>query len=184
MLSSTDIHQALKMGRIKLNPLYEKCIQPASVDIHLSAHFRFYKEGDYAIDLHDDIESLLVDGFADMQGRFAVAPKQFVLAATIEIVGLNKEVVARIDGKSSIGRSGLFVQNAGFIDPGFEGTLTLEFFNATDHPIIVHYGDEIGQIAFFNLVTATEYGYGDPNLQSRYQGQTEPTGSRYGRGRF
>ena len=113
---------------------------------------------------------------------FVIHPGEFCLGRTMEWVELPDDVVARIEGKSSLGRLGLIVHaTAGFIDPGWKGTLTLELNNLTRVPIRLHPGLPIAQLSFMALDAPAEHPYGSPELGSHYQGQTAATESRYGR---
>jgi dCTP deaminase len=111
---------------------------------------------------------------------FAIHPGEFVLGRTLERVKIPEDVVARIEGKSSLGRLGLIVHaTAGFVDPGFEGTLTLEITNLTRVPIMLYAGLLIAQLSFMALDAPAEQPYGSAELGSHYQGQTAATESRY-----
>ena len=102
-----------------------------------------------------------------------------MLGSTLESVGLGDDVVARLEGKSSLGRLGLLIHStAGFIDPGFVGQVTLELSNVANLPIAIYPGMKIGQVSFYELSTAAEHPYGSPGTGSKYQGQTGPTPSR------
>jgi len=102
--------------------------------------------------------------------------------STIETITLPDDIVARVDGKSSLGRLGLLVHaTAGYVDPGWTGKLTLELSNQSQMPIALYYGMKIGQISFFKMSSAVERPYGSPELRSRYQGQKEPTASAFHR---
>ena len=106
-------------------------------------------------------------------------PGEFVLGSTLERVKLGNDVVARLEGKSSLGRLGLLIHStAGFIDPGFEGHITLELSNVATLPIAIFPGMKIGQISFYQMTTEAEFPYGSPELGSKYQGQSGPTASR------
>jgi len=110
---------------------------------------------------------------------FVVQPGTFVLGGTIETISIPDDIVARVDGKSSLGRLGLLVHaTAGYIDPGFVGRLTLELSNQSQMPIALYFGMKIAQVSFLRLSSVVERPYGDPALGSKYQGQTEPTASR------
>jgi len=111
---------------------------------------------------------------------FILHPGEFVLGATFERVGLPDDLVARLEGKSSLGRLGLLIHStAGYVDPGWEGTLTLELSNVANLPIKLYDGMKIGQISFQRLSSPVEVGYGDARIGSKYRGQTDPTASRY-----
>jgi dCTP deaminase len=156
-------------------------VQPASVDLRLGTSFRvFHNHRISAIDLADPPKNLteLVE-IADTDS-FVIHPGEFVLGRTQERVELPNDIVARIEGKSSLGRLGLIVHaTAGFVDPGFKGTLTLEITNLTRVPIILWPGKPIAQLSFMTLDQAAERPYGHPDLGSHYHGQVDATESRY-----
>jgi dCTP deaminase len=105
-----------------------------------------------------------------------------VLGQTLEWVELPNDLVARLEGKSSLGRLGLLIHStAGYVDPGWKGNLTLELSNVANLPIALYYGMKIGQISFFKMSSAVERPYGSPELGSKYQGQSEPTASAFHR---
>jgi dCTP deaminase len=135
------------------------------------------------IDLKKNLEELtrLVEIDAeDPERTFILHPGEFVLGSTLERVALPDDTVGRIDGKSSLGRLGLLIHStAGFIDPGFDGHITLELSNVASLPITLYPGMKIGQISFLRMTTAADVPYGATQLGSKYQGQRGPTPSRY-----
>lgn len=140
-------------------------IQPASVDLHLGGRF-IRAEGE----VQEDCE------FGTM---FRIEPQAFVLATTLERIALPRDIVARVEGKSTWGRKGLMIHStAGFIDPGFEGNITLEMYNLSPSPIDMRVGESICQIAFSLLTTPAIRKYGDSELGSKYQGQISTTSAR------
>src|SRR3954465_10953441 len=180
-LSDGTIRRLLAEGRVKLEPFDEAMIQPASVDLKLGPSFRvFHNFRVESIDLADPPQGLteLVEVAEDEP--FVVHPGEFVLGRTEETVELPDDIVCRVEGKSSLGRLGLIVHaTAGFVDPGFKGTLTLEITNLTRVPIKLWAGKPIAQLSFMALDRAAERPYGHPDLGSHYQGQVEATESRY-----
>ena len=101
-----------------------------------------------------------------------------MLGHTVEWVELPDDLVARLEGKSSLGRLGLLIHStAGYVDPGWKGTLTLELSNVATLPIALYFGMRIGQISFFRMSSPVERPYGSKDLGSKYQGQSEPTAS-------
>ena len=116
---------------------------------------------------------------AEETAPFMVEPEEFVRGATEETIALTDDVVARLEGKSSHGRLGLLIHStAGFIDPGFQGQVTLELSNVANLPITIYPGMKIGQISFYQMTTAADHPYGSAELGSKYQGQRGPTASR------
>jgi dCTP deaminase len=113
---------------------------------------------------------------------FVIQPGSFCLGSTVETITLPDDIVARVDGKSSLGRLGLLVHaTAGYVDPGWTGKLTLELSNQSQMPIALYYGMRIAQISFFEMTTPVDRPYGSAELGSKYQGQTGPTPSRISR---
>ena len=111
---------------------------------------------------------------------FILHPGEFVLGSTLENIELPEDLVARLEGKSSLGRIGLVIHStAGFVDPGWKGHLTLELSNLARLPITLYHGMKIGQISYLQLSTAADRLYGSASLGSKYQGQTDPTASRF-----
>jgi dCTP deaminase len=111
---------------------------------------------------------------------FMLHPGEFVLGSTLERVGVPSDLVARVEGKSSLGRLGLVIHStAGFIDAGFDGHVTLELANLANLPITLYPGMKIGQISFIKMTSPAEKPYGSGAKGSKYQGQRGPTPSRY-----
>jgi dCTP deaminase len=181
VLSDGTIRRLVAEGRVLIDPWDEAMVQPASVDLRLGTSFRvFHNHRITAIDLADPPRNLTELVEVDDDESFVIHPGEFVLGRTQEHVELPDDIVARIEGKSSLGRLGLIVHaTAGFVDPGFKGTLTLEITNLTRVPIILWPGKPIAQLSFMALDQPAERPYGHPELGSHYHGQTEATESRY-----
>lgn len=181
ILSDRSILEALAAGRVVIDPLDEADVQPSSVDLRLGCLFRVFQNYTAGvIDVKADQSSLteLVEVPAD--GVFMLHPGEFVLGSTAERVALADDLVARLDGKSSLGRLGLLIHStAGFIDPGFDGHITLELSNVASLPITLYPGMKIGQISFLLMTTPADHPYGSATTGSKYQGQQGPTPSRY-----
>jgi len=182
VLSDGTIARLIDEGRIRIEPWEPAMVQPASVDLRLGDTFRvFHNHRTSAIDLRDPPTNLteqvkIADGEA-----FVIHPGEFCLGRTLEHVELPDDIVARIEGKSSVGRLGLIVHaTAGFCDPGWRGTLTLELNNLTRVPIKLYSGLAIAQLSFMTLDAPALRPYGHASLGSHYQGQVEATESRYG----
>jgi dCTP deaminase len=182
VLSDATIRELIESGRIKIDPFDPSMIQPASVDIRLGNSFRvFHNHRIQSIDLADPPRDLTEHVEIDAEGQFVIHPGEFVLGRTAELLELPDDIVSRIEGKSSIGRLGLVVHaTAGFVDPGFRGTLTLEITNFNSVPIVLRPGLPIAQLSFMALDRPAEKPYGHPDLGSHYYGQIEATESRYG----
>jgi dCTP deaminase len=181
ILSDRTIREELEAGRISVDPLDPSCIQPSSIDLHVADSFRVFRNSRYPyIDVKREMGDLteLVEVPADE--AFILHPGEFVLGSTLERVALPDDLVARLEGKSSLGRLGLLIHStAGYVDPGWDGYLTLELSNVANLPITIYPGMKIGQISFFRLTTAAEVPYGSGPTKSKYQGQRGPTASRF-----
>jgi dCTP deaminase len=180
VLSDRSIKEQLLAGRIRIEPLDPDDIQPSSVDLHLAARFRVFRNSRYPyIDPMREQSGLMELVEATCEEPFVLHPGEFVLGATVERIALPDDIVARLEGKSSLGRLGLLIHStAGYVDPGWDGTLTLELSNVANLPIVLTPGMPIGQISFTVMTTAVDRPYGTPGLGSRYQGQVDPTPSR------
>jgi dCTP deaminase len=182
VLSDRTIREEISRGRLVIDPLGDGCIQPSSIDLRLAPLFRVFRVGILPRPYLDVAQPM--EGFTELvevaeDEPFIIQPGEFVLAATVETITLPDDIVARVDGKSSLGRLGLLIHaTAGFVDPGWTGKLTLELSNVAKMPIAVRPGMRICQISFLRLSTPAERLYGSPGLGSKYQGQTEPTASR------
>jgi len=183
VLSDGDIRAEIEAGRIVLEPYVPEAVQPSSVDLHLDNRFRVFRNSRYPyIDVREEQPELteLVEIRDDEP--FILHPGEFVLGSTLERVELPNDLVARLEGKSSLGRLGLLIHStAGYVDPGWEGNLTLELSNVANLPITLYDGMKIGQISFQRLSSPVEMAYGDARLGSRYRGQRDPTASLYHR---
>jgi len=180
ILSDGTIREALASGRIGIDPLAEDAIQPSSVDVRLGSAFRVFANHRYPyIDVREpqpDLTELLEAG----DEPFVLHPGEFVLGSTLERITLPSDVVARLEGKSSLARLGLVIHStAGFIDAGFDGDVTLELSNVATLPILLYPGMKVAQFAFFALDRPAENPYGAGASGSKYQGQSGPTASRY-----
>jgi dCTP deaminase len=180
VLSDRTIKEQVAAGRILINPLDVEAIQPASVDLRLDDSFRIFRMTTRPYvnvrEPVDDLTELVTIGHEE---PFVLQPGAFCLATTLETITLPNDIVARVDGRSSLGRLGLLVHaTAGYVDPGWTGKLTLELSNQSQMPIALYYGMRIAQISFLRLSSAADRPYGSPGLRSKYQGQTGPTPSR------
>jgi dCTP deaminase len=181
VLSDGTIRRLVEAGRIGIEPWDPQMVQPASVDLRLGPTFRvFHNHRVATIDLAEPPRNLTEQVQISDDEPFVIHPGEFVLGRTLERVRMPDDLVSRIEGKSSLGRLGLIVHaTAGFVDPGFEGTLTLEITNLTRVPIKLWAGKPIAQLSFMTLDAPAERPYGHPDLGSHYHGQTEATESRY-----
>ena len=182
VLSDGTIIRLVAEGRIRVDPWEPGLVQPASVDLRLGATFRvFHNHRTSAIDLRNPPSNLTEQIDVAPDEAFVIHPGEFCLGRTLEHIELPDDIVARIEGKSSLGRLGLIVHaTAGFCDPGWKGTLTLELNNLTRVPIKLYPGLPIAQLSFMGLDAPALRPYGHADLGSHYQGQVEATESRYG----
>jgi dCTP deaminase len=181
VLSDRTIRRLLAEGRIEIDPLDEGLIQPSSVDVRAERLFRVFHNARYPfIDVKQPMDDLTELVEVEGDRAFILHPGEFVLGSTLERIRLPDDLVARLDGKSSLGRLGLLIHStAGFIDPGWDGQVTLELSNVSNLPITIYPGMKIGQISFHQLTEAAESPYGSGGIGSKYQGQRGPVPSRY-----
>ncbi|WP_240374781.1 dCTP deaminase [Bacillus piscicola] len=169
ILSDQTIKKMMKSEELQIHPAEPHQIQPASVDIRLGTHFLKIDE--------NAIESIALDEpakYVEFESEeIIIPPNSFLLATTKEYIKLPDNVTAFVEGRSSIGRMGLFIQNAGWVDPGFEGEITLELYNANRLPIRLIAGRRIAQLvlAFMDEKAETPY-------RGKYQGQRNAVGSQ------
>jgi dCTP deaminase len=181
VLSDKTIRAEIDAGRIAIDPFDPDLVQPSSVDVRVDRSFRVFHNNRYAfIDVRQPMEDLTELVEVDGGRPFILHPGEFVLGQTLERVTLPDDLVARLEGKSSLGRLGLLIHStAGFVDPGFSGHITLELSNVANLPITIYNGMPIGQISFMRMDQAVEHPYGGGQTGSKYQGQAEPTPSRF-----
>ncbi|MDR3222226.1 MAG: dCTP deaminase [Methanobrevibacter sp.] len=184
ILSDKDIKKYLNSKKIIIEPLkdFEKQIQPSSVDLRIGNEFKSFKivkkpfiDPKDSIDLSSYMESINIpDG-----DSFIIHPNEFALATTHEAVKIPNDLVARVEGRSSIGRLGVTMHvTAGYIDPGFEGRITLEISNIGKMPVALYPGQRVCQIVFETMTSPSEKPYGHPQRDSKYMGQISPESSR------
>jgi dCTP deaminase len=181
VLSDRTIRAEIASGRLAFEPFDPSLVQPSSVDVRVDRQFRVFRNTRYPyIDVRQPMEDLTELLTVEGDEPFILHPGEFVLGQTLERVRLPDDLVARLEGKSSLGRMGLLIHStAGFVDAGFEGNLTLELSNVANLPITIYHGMPIGQISFMRMDAPVERPYGSDETHSKYQGQAEPTPSRY-----
>lgn len=183
ILSDKDLKEYIKNKKIVIDPLKdEEQIQPSSVDMRLGDEFKVFKviRKPY-IDPKDDedlasyMESITVEN----NNAFIIHPGEFALATTYEYVKVPNDLVARVEGRSSMGRLGVTMHvTAGYIDPGFEGKITLEISNIGAMPVALYPGQRVCQLVFETMTNPAEKPYGHPDRNSKYMGQKSPETSR------
>lgn len=169
VLSDQTILNMLKNGTLKITPLEAGQIQPASVDIRLGNTFSIVEDsstGIVTLDHKIKYRTITSD-------TYLLLPNQFVLATTMEYFDLPNNLTAFVEGRSSLGRMGLFIQNAGWVDPGFQGEITLELYNANRCAIELKVGRRVGQLVFAQMDEVALNPY-----RGKYQGQKGATGSK------
>ncbi len=169
ILSDKTLKEMIQSGSLYVSPITEDSIQPASIDCRLDNHFLEVEDREVSVlDLKNEIQ------YREYEGEtITIPPHSFVLATTMEYVKLPDDLTAFVEGRSSIGRMGLFIQNAGWVDPGFEGQITLELYNANSLPIRLDAGRRICQLVFCKMDQQALSPY-----RGKYQGQKRTTGSR------
>ena len=181
ILSDRTIAEHIKSKRIIIEPMAENALQPSSVDLRLDTRFLVFRNHEMGhIDVKQNLESLTEKVEISTDDVFMLHPGEFVLGCTLERVAVPDDLVARLEGKSSLGRLGLLIHStAGFVDAGWDGQLTLELSNIANLPITLYPGMKIGQISFIQMTTPADVPYGAKKLGSKYQGQKGPIPSRY-----
>ena len=169
ILSDGTLRDLLASGELVVEPIDNGQIQPASIDLRLSDHFLKVDENRLeVIRLDAEVEYVELT-----QEQIVIPPHSFLLATTRERIRLPDDVTAFVEGRSSIGRIGLFIQNAGWVDPGFKGRITLELYNANSLPIKLEVGRRICQLVFCKMDCDASRPY-----SGKYQGQKTTEGSR------
>jgi dCTP deaminase len=169
ILSDASLRELIRKGDLSIDPLSEDCIQPASIDCRLGTHFLVMepqKSGMLSLENEPT--------YREVEGKnIVIQPHTFLLATTVEYIKLPNGITAFVEGRSSIGRIGLFIQNAGWVDAGFEGRITLELYNANSLPIRLQSGRRICQLVFCKMDRDAEKPY-----RGKYHGQLKSMGSR------
>jgi dCTP deaminase len=181
VLSDRTIARLLAEGRIEIDPYDDSLLQPSSVDVRVDRYFRVFHNNRYPyIDVREEQEDLTELVEVEDGTPFVLHPGEFVLGSTLERVRLPDDLVARLEGKSSLGRLGLLIHStAGFIDPGWNGHVTLELSNVANLPVTIYPEMKIGQISFVQLSEPAAAPYGSDELGSKYQDQHGQTPSKY-----
>jgi dCTP deaminase len=169
ILSDKTISKMIEEKTLVIEPITKEQIQPASVDIRLGNTFSVVDDtpsGIITLGSKIEYKSIVTD-------TYLILPGQFVLATTMEYFELPDDLTAFVEGRSSLGRMGLFIQNAGWVDPGFKGEITLELYNANRCAIELKAGRRVGQLVFAKMDDSALNPY-----NGKYQGQRGATGSR------
>jgi len=181
ILADVSIRALVAEGRLAIEPFDSDLVQPASVDVRLGTQFRVMSNSRLThIDPMTHDERLMEVVEVPLDDPFVLHPGEFALGHTSERFTLPDDLVAIVNGKSSLGRMGLLVHaTAGFVDPGFSGVIVLELSNVANLPILLRPGMKIAQMVFERMDRAAERPYGHPGLGSKYQGQSGAVASKY-----
>ncbi len=182
ILSDRDIKEYIKAGKLVVKPIEpEVQIQPSSIDLRLGNQFKVFRHisKGYIDPMVNNIEQYTEDILIENEDKFILHPGEFVLSTIKEWIEIPDDLVARIEGRSSLGRMALLIHaTAGFIDPGFKGNITLELSNVGKMPIALHPNMRICQLALEKLSSPCERPYGHPTRESKYQMQRGATSSK------
>lgn len=181
ILSDATLRELLASGYVCIDPYDPQLVQPASVDVRLGNEFRVMRNSRLTHIDPFESQQRLMDTVTVPDGEpFVLHPGEFALGHTAEVIGCPVDIVGIVNGKSSLGRLGIQVHaTAGFIDPGFKGTVVLELSNVANLPILLRPGMKIAQMVFQRLDRPAERPYGHPDLGSKYQGQQGAVASKY-----
>jgi dCTP deaminase len=169
ILSDVTLKRMLKSGELVVEPIEPGQIQPGSIDLRLGNHFlKIDENSSECISMNEQLKYIEIE-----RNEIVIPPQSFLLATTMEYIKLPDNLTAFVEGRSSVGRMGLFIQNAGWVDAGFEGEITLELFNANRLPIRLIAGRRVCQMVFAQLDREAQKPY-----SGKYQGQRRATGSR------
>lgn len=179
ILNDIDIEKSIKMGHLNIDPP-PKLIGPSSIDLTLGSTFKILHPKCKEIDPQNVSEdNYYTFDWSKFEVPFSLGPRQFALAETVEKISIPNFLAAKVEGRSSMGRLGVLVHaTAGYIDPGFEGTITLELYNLNDVPILLYPGQRVCQLVVEQMTGRCKKPYGHEDLNSKYQGQSGPTVSR------
>ncbi len=173
ILNDRTIREYIQQEKLIIDPLEENQIQPSSVDLRLGDEFLIYPDSIEVLDVKDESLNTKLQMVKVDETGFIIQPKHFILATTVEYIKLSDNLTAFVEGRSSLGRLGLFIENAGWVDAGFEGNITLEFYNANTRPIKIYPNMRICQLVFAEMKGKAENPY-----RGKYQGQRGATASR------
>jgi len=159
ILNDRDIKELIRKGKLIVKPFDERQVQASSLDLRLGNEFLIFSNSSDVIDVVEDNISKHIEKIIVGDDGFIIKPKQFVLATTLEYIKLPNNITAFVEGRSSLGRLGLFIENAGWVDAGFEGNITLEFFNANSRPLKIYPNMRICQLVLAKMESEAEFPY-------------------------
>ncbi|MFC6988012.1 dCTP deaminase [Haloplanus sp. GCM10025708] len=185
ILSDADILSRLESGSLVIDPLDDVAqqVQPASVDLRLGEEFLEFQRTNISCihpNREEEISDYITETVVDDGDEFILHPGDFVLGTTKERVEVPADLVANVEGRSSLGRLAVVVHaTAGYIDPGYRGQVTLELSNLGTAPVALTPGMRISQLVFTELKSPADRPYGAAR-GSKYQDQRGPQASRIG----
>jgi dCTP deaminase len=185
ILSDTDIRRRLDVGDLVVEPLDdpELQIQPASVDLRLGREFLEFERTNIPCihpDSEQEVDEYVAETVIDANAEFILHPGDFVLGTTKERVEIPPDLLAHVEGRSSLGRLAVVIHaTAGVVDPGYRGQITLELSNLGTAPVALRPGMRVSQLIFTELKSPAERPYGSER-GSKYQDQRGPQASRIG----
>lgn len=185
ILSDATLTELIENGQLGIEPFDPDAVQPASIDVRLGQQFSVMHSSRLThIDPARTSEAVMESTTIENGDAFVIHPGEFALGHTAERITLPDDLVGIVNGKSSLGRLGLQVHaTAGFVDPGFSGTIVLEFSNVANVPILLRPGMKVAQLVFQKLDRSAARPYGHPELRSKYQHQSGAVASKYGENR-
>jgi dCTP deaminase len=189
ILSDGDIKKALEVGKITIEDFDLNRLQPSSYDVLLGDTIIKYNDiklkGEFIDTRNKQYKDVEENTINITDGGYILKPGEFILAVTNERIGVDESMCYVLDGKSSLGRLGIFVHvTAGFIDPGNNLRVTLEIYNATNKAVKLYHKMPIGQVRFMQLSNPAERAYGHPDLNSKYKDSSTVQMSRYDKNNF
>ena len=183
ILSDTNILDRLAEGDLVIEPLedVDLQVQPASVDLRLGREFLEFQHANIPCihpNSEQEVAEYVDETHVDEGDEFILHPGDFVLGTTVERVEIPADLIAHVEGRSSLGRLAIVVHaTAGLCDPGYQGQITLELSNLGTAPVALTPGMRISQLTFTELKTAADRPYGEER-GSKYQDQSGPQASK------
>lgn len=188
VLSDRDIKKAIKEKNLSIKSPFDLKFQPSSLDVHIAPTILIFSRRrihNAVIDLKRPVDEYMEYEVMDPEKGAVIHPREFILGVTSEWFELGNQLLANVEGKSSLGRLGLVIHaTAGFVDPGWAGHITLEITNLTEQPMIIYPNMPIGQIRFSMLSTPAEHMYGEEVLGTKkyknpFSKNPKPIASQY-----
>ncbi len=179
ILSDRSIKELIASKKLVITPFEESLIQPSSYNLRLANSFRLFKNVKQAfLDIKKPVDTLMESFIVENDEPIIIHPREFILGETLEYFEIPNNIVGRLEGRSSLGRVGINISTAGYVDPGYKGSLTFQISNLATIPIALYPQMKVAQISFLQMTTDADMPYGSKELNSKYQGQRGPTESR------